>query len=164
MKCDNHSILLFIDNCTAYPYVQFSNVHLVFLPPNTISKLQPCDAGIMQATKMHYIKLLLRHIVFHMDEAAYPSDLAKSLNILDAITWLKSAWDSVKPTTIQKCLARCVFNKATCSDQEEETVIDSNITAFVETCGVSWEEYQNFDHDLSMNRSIDEEWETAILG
>ena len=106
-----------------------------------------------------------------MDEAACASDLAKSVNILDAIMWLKSAWDSVKTTTIQKCFARCAFDKATCSDQEEETVIiDSTITAFVEACGVSlevcgvsWEEYANFDHDLSTNRSIDEDWETAIL-
>ena len=163
MKRDNRSILLFIDNCTAHPDVQFSNVRLVFLPPNTTSKLQPCDAGIIQATKMHYRKLLLRNVLFRMDEAACVSDLAKSVNILDAIMWLKSAWDSVKPTTIQKCFARCGFNKATCSDQEEDTVIDSTITAFVETCGVSWEKHANFDHDLSTNRSIDEDWETAIL-
>ena len=87
----------------------------------------------------------------------------KSVNILDEIIWLKCAWDSVKPKTIQKCFARCGFNKATCSDQEEENVIDSNITAFVETCGVSWEEYTNFDHDLSTNRSFEEDWETSIL-
>ena len=133
MKRDNRSILLFIDNCTAHPDVQFSNVRLLFLPPNTTSKLQPCDAGIIQATKMHYRKLLLRNVLFRMDEAACASDLAKSVNILDAIMWLKSAWDSVKPTTIQKCFARCGFNKATCSDQEEDTVIDSTITAFVES-------------------------------
>ena len=83
---------------------------------------------------------------------------------LNAIMWLKCAWDSVKPTTIQKCFARCGFNKATSSDQEEENVIDSNITAFVETYGVSWEEYKIFDNDLSTNRSIDEDWETTILG
>ena len=163
MKHDNSSILLFIDNCTAHPDVQFSNVRLVFLPPNTISKLQPCDTGIIQATKMHYRKILLCHVLLRMDEAACASDLAKSVNILYVIMWLKSAWDSVKLTTIQKCFARCGFNKATCSDQEEENVIDSNITALVETCGVSWEEYANFDHDLSTNRTIDEDWEKAIL-
>ena len=46
---------------------------------------------------------------------------------------------------------------------QEEIVIVSNLNAFAETCGVSWEEYANFDHDCSMNRSITEYWETAIL-
>ena len=97
-----------------------------------------------------------------MDEVACASDLAKCVNILDAIMWLQSAWDSVKPTTVQKCFAMCGFNKANCSDQEE-VVIDSNITALVETWGVSWEEYANFYRDLSTNRSIDEHCEVAIL-
>ena len=30
-------------------------------------------------------------------------------NILDAILWLKNAWDAVDPTTIEKCFAKCVF-------------------------------------------------------
>ena len=45
MKCEGWSILLFVDNCTSHPDLQFSNVKLVFLPPNTASQLQPCDAG-----------------------------------------------------------------------------------------------------------------------
>ena len=96
MKCECCSILLFVDNCTAHPDVLFSNVKLVFLPPNTTSKFQPCDAGIIQATKMHFRKLLLRHVIFHMNEATCASDLAKRVNVIDARMWLKNAWDNVK--------------------------------------------------------------------
>ena len=39
IKRDNPCILLFIDNCTAHPDVQFSNVRLAILPPNTTSKV-----------------------------------------------------------------------------------------------------------------------------
>ena len=82
MKREDCFILLLVDNCTAHPDVQFSNVKSVFLPPNTTSKLQPCDAGIIQATKVHYRKLLLRHVLFRMNEAACTSDLGKSVNVL----------------------------------------------------------------------------------
>ena len=114
MKCEGRSILLLVDNCFAHSDIQFSNVKLVFFPPNTTSKLQPCNAGIIQATKMHYRKLLLRHVLFSMNEAscACASDSAKSVNVLDAIMWLKTVWDNVKPTTIQKCFAKCGFTQA----------------------------------------------------
>ena len=55
----HRSILLFIDNYTAHPDANRSNIKLVFLPPNTTAKLQPCDAGIIQNVKMHYRKLLV---------------------------------------------------------------------------------------------------------
>ena len=48
--------------------------------------------------KMHYRKRLLRHILHQLDmeETGTASPLAKSINIMDAIVWLKSAWD-VRP-------------------------------------------------------------------
>ena len=77
LKPDIISILLFIDNFTTHPDVQFNNVCLVFPPLNTTSKLPPCNAGIIQATEVDHKKLLLRHELFHMDDAAYAPDLAK---------------------------------------------------------------------------------------
>ena len=58
MKRHDRKILLFIDNCSAHPDVKASNVLVKFLPPNTTSKLQPCDAGIIQTVKMNYRKKL----------------------------------------------------------------------------------------------------------
>ena len=100
-----------------------------------------------------------------MNEASCASDLAKSVNVLDAIMWLKTAWDNVKPTTIQKCFAKCGFTQAVFSDPEEDTTctIDSSLGAFVETCGASWEVYANFDEDLATNRAIDDDWEAVLL-
>jgi hypothetical protein len=43
---ENRNILLFVDNCAAHPDVSTSNIKVVFLPPNTTSHLQPCDAGM----------------------------------------------------------------------------------------------------------------------
>ncbi|KAM3319815.1 hypothetical protein P3S67_007015 [Capsicum chacoense] len=55
-KMDGRKILLIVDNCPAHPknVEDLRNVELFFLPPNTTSKIQPCDAGIIRAFKMHY--------------------------------------------------------------------------------------------------------------
>ena len=42
------SILYFLYNCTAHPEVTRSSI----LPPNTTSKLQPCDARIIPNTNL----------------------------------------------------------------------------------------------------------------
>ena len=100
------NILLLVDNCSAHPNIQKSNVKLVFLPPNTTSKLQPCDAGIIQNVKMIYRKRLVRHVLSLMDEATSASDLVKKVTIQDTIDWLDLAWDAVQDTTIQKCFRK----------------------------------------------------------
>ena len=111
MRFQQRRILMFVDNCSAHPDVQLSHVKLVFLPPNTTSKLQPCDAGIIQTVKMLYRKRLLRHVLREMedDETGTASALAKSVTILDAIIWLKFAWDALQASTISKCFAKCGF-------------------------------------------------------
>ncbi len=52
MREQHRSILLFVDNCSAHPDLTLSNIKLVFFPPNTTSKLQPCDSGIIQNVKL----------------------------------------------------------------------------------------------------------------
>ena len=72
-----------------------------------------------------------------MKLATCASDLAKKVSVLDARMWLKTAWDNVKPTTIQKCVAKCGFTKAAIADPTDtDTIIDSNLSDFMETSGV----------------------------
>ena len=54
------ALALFIDNCTAHPKVQdLQSIELFFLPPNTTSKIQLCDQGIIiNALKAHYRKMV----------------------------------------------------------------------------------------------------------
>ena len=54
--------ILLIDNVTSHDVSlkdKFSNIHIVFLPKNTTSHLQPLDAGIIKNFKVHYCQLLL---------------------------------------------------------------------------------------------------------
>uniref|UniRef100_A0A131YLB4 Tigger transposase n=1 Tax=Rhipicephalus appendiculatus TaxID=34631 RepID=A0A131YLB4_RHIAP len=54
------NVCLPVDNCSAhYADVQLSNIELKFLPPNTTSKLQPLDQGIIRAFKAIYKRRLV---------------------------------------------------------------------------------------------------------
>ena len=107
MKRPNRKITLLIDNCSANPHVERSNIKLVFLPPNVTSKLQPCDAGIIQAVKLRYRTKLLRRVAFLLDNAELASDVAKKVTLFGTILWLRHAWDSIEESTIVKCFAHC---------------------------------------------------------
>ena len=44
----NSGIFVFVDNAPSHPKIKLDNAKLVFLPPNTTSKIQPMDQGIIQ--------------------------------------------------------------------------------------------------------------------
>ena len=110
-KLQGRKILLFIDNCPSHAVVDLSHVKIQLLPPNTTSRLQPCDAGIIQNVKLHYRRIFLRHILFktETDSTATATELSKSVSLLDAIIWLRVSWLRVKAETINKCFRNCGF-------------------------------------------------------
>ena len=62
---EGRKVALPIDICPADPSVSdLTNVLLVFLPPNTISVLQPMNQGVIRSLKVHYrgrvVRLLCR--------------------------------------------------------------------------------------------------------
>ena len=73
------------------------------------------------------------------------SEVAKKVNILDAIMWLKSAWDEVQPARIQKCFAKCSFSEQLLQcDENEEVEENDDLQDFVAELGMTWDEYCNF--------------------
>ncbi len=46
-----------------------------------------------------------------MYEASNATQLAIQINVPDAILWIKSSWDIVQKTTIQKCFSHCGIDK-----------------------------------------------------
>lgn len=107
-----------VDNCPAHPRVKnLKAITLVFLPPNTTSKTQPMDQGVIQNLKVHYRKrMLLRHV------QAIDDNTDLHITVLDALRLLNYAWKSVKPTTISNCFSHSGFKSAdiTPSDSDEE--------------------------------------------
>lgn len=98
-------IILLIDNCPAHPKIEnLNSIKLVFMPPNTSSKLQPMDQGIIHSLKSHYRQALLVKIIQGMD-AATPF----KPSILDAINLIHRAWQKVTIQTIKNCYKHAGF-------------------------------------------------------
>ncbi len=64
-KLMNRRILLILDNAPVHPFnIEYPNIELLYLPPNTTSKIQPLDRGIIRSFKSIYRRLLVRETCF----------------------------------------------------------------------------------------------------
>ena len=68
-------------------------LNLWFFPVNCTSKLH---LGITQNFKFHYRKLLLRPIITMTTDHDSATDIAKTLDVLQAIRWMGTAWSKVE--------------------------------------------------------------------
>ena len=100
MKKKDRNILLFLDNAPCHIINQsLSNIKLVFFPPNTTSKCQPMDQGVIRAFKCHYRQKLVKHIIAQCSTARSADQV--SVNVLDAVNWIDSSWKRIATSTIQ---------------------------------------------------------------
>ena len=179
LRAKGRSILLLVDNAGCHPrdaQNKFSNIKLVYLPPNTTSEVQPLDLGIIQNTKVHYRKYFLRYVLSKIEECTNATEVAKSVDVLSAIRWIGKAWDEVKEETIQKC-----FRRAGVLDEDLNPVsinedgvdpfadVDAQLQELVaqsmprsESCSI--EEYISGENSLSTCADFDSEtWDTDFL-
>ena len=102
MAARNRRILLIIDNCSAHPIINgLLAIRLEFLPPNTTSRTQPMDQGVIHSFKTHYRKLLLRSRL-----AALDANRQYNCTVLDALHHINAAWTSVSSVTIANCFTK----------------------------------------------------------
>ena len=86
---ESRATVLIVDNCPAHPIVDgLKATELVFLPPNTTSKSQPMDQGVIRSLKPKYHRKIIKRLIRAVD-------MKKKLpqtSILDAMQLLQSAW------------------------------------------------------------------------
>ena len=111
---EGRKVALIIDNSPAHPNIDnLKAVELVFLPPNTTSKTQPMDQGVIRALKAFYRTDVLRRQIRYIDDGR----TTPKINILEAMRMLIRSWDAVSTNTVKNC-----FRKA---DILEETRVAS---------------------------------------
>ncbi len=78
---------------------------MFYLPPNTTSKIQPCDAGIIRSLKAYYRHRFNRLLIQCLqDKVADP----KKIDVLEAMHIAVVAWNmGVKLETIRNCFRHC---------------------------------------------------------
>ena len=110
MRAEKRSVLLLLDNIHQRCYrINFLTSKILFVPPNTTSKLQPLDLGIIANFKAHYKRLFLQHVLARIDEAKNATEVTGSINDLTAIQLVALGWREVKASTIKKCLEKLEF-------------------------------------------------------
>ena len=101
----NRKILLFIDNCPAHNIIPpLVSVEVKFFPPNTTSKLQALDQGIIKNAKVLYRHEVVRKTITNIEDGK-----PASINVLDAMRMLDKAWRNVKESTIVNGFRTCGF-------------------------------------------------------
>ena len=161
MEVSKRKIILFMDNAPCHPESlseRYSNIKVVFLPKNTTSRLQPLDAGIIRNFKLKYRKKLLKFVISRTNDNVKATDIIQEVDILKAISWIKSAWGEVLKETIVNCFKKCGFRKSQpdfqLTDFAEEEEFESLVKEL--STDVSAAEYIDFDREVVTSQpSID---------
>ena len=105
---EGKKIALVVDNCPAHPSIDnLVSVDLIFLPPNTTSKLQPMDQGVIRSLNAYYKSLSVRKLI----EAIENNKPLPEFSILDAMRMLGVAWGKVTKETVVNCFAKAGISK-----------------------------------------------------
>ncbi|XP_057308164.1 tigger transposable element-derived protein 4-like [Hydractinia symbiolongicarpus] len=96
-RVDGRKIVLIIDNCPAHPSISnLTNIHLLFLPPNTTSVLQPMDQAVILSLKAH----CRRRVVRLLCSALENNKPLTKISILSGMKILADSWEAVTKQTI----------------------------------------------------------------
>ncbi len=103
-----------------------------------------------------------------MEMASRASDITKTVDVLDAISWLSNAWKAVSPDTIRKCFANAGFVQK----NEELDPIDAgadhihadlqNLLKAIQP-DITAEEYVTIDDDLASDHTETAESEKQLI-
>ena len=98
-----------MDNAPSHIIDEYSNIKIQFLPPNTTSKIQPLDKGIIRSVKCAYRKTIQVQYCSHVENYEEVKQIMQSFDFVVAVNTLVAAWEGVKPELIWTCFHTAGF-------------------------------------------------------
>ncbi|CAE1323703.1 unnamed protein product [Acanthosepion pharaonis] len=120
-----------LDNCIAHSTASTlrtpdRQIFVKYLPKNTISKIQPCDVGIIKSFKALYKKELMMEM---LDLLGTITDYLKEVTLNDSFYLTAKAWEAVSEATMSNCWRKALGGTFDEEDAEEEVVPFDGFTA-----------------------------------
>ncbi|XP_067686985.1 tigger transposable element-derived protein 6-like [Haliotis asinina] len=123
MRRQNRKVLLLIDNCPAHPRVpNLKNVTVAYLPPNTTSRIQPMDQGIIASLKSNYRKQKMADLI-----SAYDKKEKYEVTLLSAVTNIHRVWSHVTSQCIVNCFRKGGFKLPEENDMDHSELDEDDI-------------------------------------
>lgn len=168
MRKQERNVLLVLDNAACHPHkANLSNVKLLFLPPNTMVKLQPLDHGVIKWFKNEYRSYVLQAIIARIDESTTASELAKKITVSDAVEWIKYAWTDVSSELIRRCFYSCGMTNSELEQQIQpfdETSINNVIRELSRLAGIEYDQTSlEYENNIECCNGLGDNWETRLL-
>ena len=159
MHRQQRKVLLLVDNCPAHPRVtNLKATNLVFLPPNTTAKLQPCDLGIIYNLKCHYRRVIMKILLSHIDAGGEMKEF--SITLLEAMSTLRTAWQSVTQQTISNCFRKAGFATESTETEDQDDTPDELATLqenSIVASSLSFSDLVNVDSNLAVSGDVTDE-------
>ena len=110
MASEGRYILLFLDNAACHNIEStYSNIKLMYFPPNCTPVLQPMDQGVIWSFKCLFRRYLLEYILSLLEDTQLVRNT--EVNLLLAMHLMTKAWSSVHPDIILNSYIRSGFHK-----------------------------------------------------
>jgi hypothetical protein len=154
MITENRKIAFTIDNCSSHPSIPLSNVKLIFLPPNTTSRLQAMDMGVIHSIKSNYRLKIARKLLVLLETE--PNPTVKDIDLYDALIMLKSSRDEVSAETVKNYFIKSGLSFINNESEIEELENEGDESIWNELSDrlgledIDFEDYVNFDNKIAV--------------
>ncbi|XP_053201166.1 uncharacterized protein LOC128386195 [Panonychus citri] len=128
LQLNNRKILLLLDNFRGH-YISYEpkNIRFLFLEPNSTSKTQPLDAGIIKSFKDHYLSRYSQILYeSHRLKQIDVTEFVKKFDILKVIKIVHLAWQDVKPEIIGNCWKHVGLSNSSYNSSNCQSLVDHN--------------------------------------
>lgn len=158
---EKRKVLLLIDNAPSHITNTMSNIRIQFLPPNTTSKLQPLDQGVIRSVKCHYRRLLAEMYLAGITNNEDATQVMKSIDFVVVHDTILKAWQMVTTTVIENCFHKAGFSTSVSPAPEPEPAPSRNLWDDIQTAlgvRVDFAEYATHDDRIETgNHMTDDE-------